>query len=180
MKRNVLVFGGIAGLIVGIWMILTIGLNHNNPNFEHSMWMGYGSMLVAFSFIFVGIKNYRDKYNGGYITFGQAFKNGLFIALIGSTMYVLTWLVLYYCFMPDFMDKYVAHTMAQMQKSGASATELADTRKQMAGYQEMYKNPLMVIVLTYMEILPVGLVIALLAALILKRKPAKAQGVAVA
>lgn len=179
MKRNVLVFGLVSGLIAGLWLIF-IGLNHNNPNFEHSMWMGYGSMLVAFSFIFVGIKNYRDKYNGGYITFGQAFKNGLFIALIGSTVYVLIWLVLFYCFMPDFIDKYVAHTIAQMQKSGASAAELADTKKQMAGYQEMYKNPLMVIVLTYMEILPVGLVIALLAALILKRKPGSAQGAVVA
>ncbi|WP_413669992.1 hypothetical protein ACEN9X_08680 [Mucilaginibacter sp. Mucisp86] len=45
----------------------------------------------------------------------------------------------------------------------------------MAGYVNMYKSPFGVIVLTYMEILPVGLVIALIAALILKRKNASPQ-----
>lgn len=170
MKKNVLVFGGIAGLIAAVWMWLTIGINGDG-----SMLSGYGSMLVAFSFIFVGIKNYRDNYNNGEITFGQGFKIGLLIALIGSTMYVISWLVLYYCFRPDFMDKYIAHALADAQKEGISAAELAKRKIDMDGYREMYKNPAMVVLLTYSEILPVGLAIALIAALILKRKPANEE-----
>ncbi len=170
MKKNVLVFGLIAGLIVALTMAISMATCYNNVNFQGGMWLGYGSMIVAFSFIFVGIKNFRDRYNGGAISFGKAFTIGLYIALIGSSFYVVTWLVEYYVFFPDFMTKYSAHVIAQVKSSGASLAEINAQKAKMASYTEMYKNPLMVIVLTYLEILPVGLVIALLAALILKRK----------
>jgi len=177
MKKNVLVFGAIAGIITAGWMMVAVVGHYNNPNFEGSMWMGYASMIVAFSFIFVAVKNFRDKYNNGTISFGKALKMGLYIVLIGSTIYVLTWLVAYYCFMPDFMDKYVAHVIDKAKAGGASQAEIARQKEQMAVYANMYKNPLGVIVLTYIEILPVGLVIALIAALILKRKPATEVGI---
>jgi len=143
----------------------------SDANFEHSMLIGYASMVLAFSFIFVGIKNYRDKYNNGLITFGKAFKTGLYISLIASTMYVITWLVDYYVFIPDFMDKYVAHMLKEAKDSGASAAELAKQAKELAYNQQLYKNPIMVVLFTYMEILPVGILVSLIAALILKRKP---------
>lgn len=169
MKKNVLVFGLIAGIIVDLYVI-ALAAGYNNPNYVENMWLGYGSMIVAFSFIFVGIKNFRDKYNNGVISFGKAFQTGLYIALIGSSIYVLTWLIVYYAFIPDFMTKYTAHIIAQTKSSGASLAEINEQKAKMASYTEMYKNPLMVIILTYLEILPVGLVIALIAALILKRK----------
>lgn len=179
MKKNALVFGTIAGLIVAMWMVIAVAVCYNNADTKANMWMGYGSMIVAFSFIFVGIKNFRDKYNGGFVTFGKAFKTGLYIALVASTMYVLTWLVVYYFFIPDFMDKYTSHEIAQAKSAGASLAEINQKKAQMATYTQMYKNPLMVIVLTYLEILPVGLVIALIAALILKRRPDNKQAIAV-
>lgn len=175
MKKNVLIFGSLAGLIVALWMVISIASCYSNPNFEANMWLGYGSMIVAFSLIFVGIKNFRDKYNNGAITFGKAFKIGLYIALIASTMYVLAWLVDYYLFIPDFMDKYAAHVITKAKANGASLAEINHQKAQMATYAQMYKNPFMVIVLTYLEILPVGLVISLIAALILKRKPGNAM-----
>lgn len=175
MKKIVLVFGLIAGLIVTLWMTISIAVCYNSSSFEGNMWMGYGSMIVAFSFVFVGIKNFRDKYNGGFITFGKAFKIGLYIALIASTMYVLAWLIEYYLFIPDFMDKYTAHVITQAKNHGASIAELNEQKAKMATYTEMYKNPIMVIVLTYLEILPVGVIIALIAALILKRRPGVEQ-----
>lgn len=171
MKKNVWVFGTIAGLIVAAWIIVVVTYGHYNPDFQGSMWMGYASMLVAFSLVFVGIKNYRDNFNDGIISFGKAFKIGLYIVLIASTIYVANWLIIYYCFIPDYMEKYTAHMMEQAKRGGLSAAEIAKQRQQMDGYIQMYKNPLMVIALTYLEILPVGLVVAVIAALILKRKP---------
>lgn len=170
MKRNVIVFGLIAGLIVTSMMLFSIAKCYRDANFEGSMLAGYASMILAFSFIFVGIKNYRDKYNHGSISFGKGFKIGLYISLIASTLYVLVWLVDYYIFIPDFMDKYTAHVLSAAQKSGASADEISAKTTEMASYREMYKNPLFVILLTYMEILPIGIIISLLAALILKKK----------
>jgi amino acid transporter len=170
MKRTVLVFGLIAGIIVTAIMVISMARCYSNPNFESSMVLGYASMLLAFSFIYVGVKNYRDKYNEGIISFGKAFKVGFLICLVASTVYVLVWLIDYYLFIPDFMDKYTAHTLLEAKKSGASATELASKTEEMNKYKEMYKNPIWIILLTYMEIIPIGLVVSLISAMILKRK----------
>ncbi len=171
MKKSVLIFGTIAGLILLIVLVTSTLLCYNSNNFDGNMWLGYGSMLVAFSLIFVGIKNVRDKVNNGFITFGGAFKVGLYIALIASTVYVVTWLFEYYLVMPDFMDKYIAHVLREAAKEGATAAELKTKKDDMAMYVNMYKTPFGVIVLTYMEVLPIGIIVTLIAALILKRKP---------
>ncbi len=175
MKKNVLVFGSIAGVILLIILVTSTLLCYSNEDFSGNMWVGYASMLVAFAFIFVGIKNVRDKHNGGYISFGSAFKVGLYIALIASSVYVITWLVEYYLFIPDFMDKYIAHVLREAAKDGASAAELKSKKDEMAMYVDMYKTPFGVIVLTYLEVLPIGLIISLVAAAILKRNPDKPQ-----
>ncbi len=85
-------------------------------------------------------------------------------------MYVIAWLIEYYLFVPDFMDKYTAHALAEAGKKGLSAPEMAEKAKEMEAYKEMYKNPLLIILFTYMEILPVGLVVSLICAIIFKRK----------
>lgn len=180
MKKNVLVFGLIAGVIISAFMAVSVPSCAENDNYEGHMLLGYAAMLVAFSFVFVGIKNFRDKYNGGLITFGKAFKVGLFISLIASTLYVITWMIMFHFFIPDFMDKFADHMLKQAQSSGASASEIAEKTAEMAKYKEMYKSPLMIVLLTYMEILPVGLLVTLISAFILKRKTRKDDTVTVA
>ena len=175
MKKNVLVFGLVSGLIVSTLMAISMITMYNNPSIGHgggSMVVGYLSMLVAFSLIFVAVKNYRDKQNGGVISFGKAFKIGLLIALIGSTMYVIMWAILYNFYMPDFMERYCAQ-MIENSKATATPAEIQHLTEQLNTQQEMYKNPLFFILFTYFEILPVGLLVSLIAALILKRKTAK-------
>ena len=170
MKKIVIVNGLIAGCIVGAMFFITMGIYHKNGNFDGGMWVGYASMLLAFSLIFVAIKNYRDKYNAGIISFGKAFKIGLLITLIASTIYVVAWLIDYYCFIPDFAEKYAASMLEKLKSGGANAAEIASKTKEMDSFITMYKNPLFVTLFTYAEILPVGLLITLIASLILKRK----------
>jgi hypothetical protein len=180
MKKNNLVFGLIAGFIVSTVMVVGMVNCYQSMDFDNGMILGYASMLVAFSFVFVGIKNHRDKHNGGIITFGQAFKTGLWITLIASSVYVVVWLFDYYLFMPDFMDKYSEHMIAKAKESGASLAEIDKQTAEMGKYREMYKNPLFVVLFTYAEILPVGLLITVISALILKRKEKKPDEIAVA
>jgi len=173
MKKNILIYGLISGLIVSALMAVNLGMVSKNGNFDNSVLIGYTSMIIAFSLIFVGIKNFRDKYNGGVISFGKAFKVGFFITLIASTIYVIVWLIEEHYFFPDFMDKYTANELNKLRASGISATKLASKTKELEQAKEMYKNPALKILMTYMEILPVGLVITLISSLILKRKTAK-------
>jgi hypothetical protein len=170
MKKTIIICGLIAGLIVTWWMIAAMaGLL--NAYFENGMLLGYATMLVAFSLIFVAVKNSRDKYNDGFISFGKALRIGLLITLVASTMYVVVWLIDYYYFIPDFFDKYAAHMLAKMKAAGASAAEMQKQVATIQGYTQMYKNPFFNALFTYLEIVPVGVVVSLICALVLKRKP---------
>ncbi|MEO8150274.1 MAG: DUF4199 domain-containing protein [Bacteroidia bacterium] len=176
MKKNILVFGTIAGVIVSTFMgvsMALIGCDSENAG-NSGMVMGFSAMVVAFSFVFVGIKNYRDKQNGGIITFGKGFFLGLMISLIASTIYVITWAVEYHFFLPDFMDKYSAMQVKQLQASGVSGEAYDEALKSIESASYNYKNnPFYFAMYTYVEILPVGLIVTLISSLILKRKTAK-------
>ncbi len=170
MKKLVLRYGLLGGLFVAAVLATATLYSYSTGRFEGSMVLGYASMLLAFSLIFVAVKQLRDKHHGGVISFGKAFKAAILITLVTSTMYVLTWLVCYYFFMPDFMQQYSAYMMQKAATDGSTTFEIAMQAEQMKTYADMYKNPLFVVLLTYMEILPVGVLVSLVAALILKRK----------
>jgi hypothetical protein len=151
-------------------MLISIAICYRSGNYEGNMVIGYATMLLAFSLIFIGIRNYRDKYKNGVITFGKAFKVGLYITLVAGTLYVLVWIIVYYLFIPDFMEKFTEGVIKQARLSGASQLEIDKKVTEMNSYKEMYKNPVLVVLLTYAEILPVGLVVTLISALLLTRK----------
>jgi hypothetical protein len=170
MKRNILIFGLIAGLILGAYVISIAWLSRINPDHSGNAVVGYASMVIAFSFIYVGIRNFRDKYNQGVVSFGKAFRIGLGITLIGSTFYVITWLIDYYFFIPDFMDKYAAHLISEARASGLSQAALDKRIAEINHLGDLYKNPLFVVLFTYLEVAPVGVLISLFTAFIIRRK----------
>ena len=169
MKKTIWTFGIIAGLICSVWMMGFI-LMGKYDDFDNGMIYGYASMLIAFSMIFVGIKNYRDKQLNGSINFKTAFSIGLFITLIASTFYVVTWLICYYNFLPDIGDKYVAFKLNEMKQNKLPPAEIEKFAQEMKQFSETYKNPFFNALLTYTEILPVGLIISIISSLILKSK----------
>lgn len=178
MKKNIIIHGIIAGIIVSSLMLFNINsTDHSEGDFDYDkgLIIGYASMLIAFSLVFVGIRNYRDKYNGGVISFGKAFKTGILIVLIASTFYVVAWQIDYFFFIPDFMEKFSAHMIDNLKASGASQLEIDEQTKEMTDYTRMYKNPFFNAMITYMEILPAGLAVTLVSSLILKRKTAHSK-----
>lgn len=170
MNKNTLTYGLIAGAISSVWIIIMGSLDPNTFDYDMGMIYGYLSMLVAFSLIFVAIKNYRDKQSNGALTFGKAFLKGFYITAIASTVYVVVWLIEYYFFIPDFMDVMAASYQAKLKSQGASEVELQAHAKEMAEFGILYKNPFVNAAFTYTEILPVGTLVSAIAALILKRK----------
>ncbi len=180
MKKIVIVCGLISGSINAILMAIGMITCYNDPNYEHSMVKGFAAMILAFSLIFVGVKMLRDKYNGGIISFGKAFLTGVWIAFIASTMYVATWAILYNFYMPDFMDRYGAQMIEAAKKAGGTADKIKAATEEVAKYKKMYKSPLFFTLMTYVEIFPLGLLISLICALILKRKNNPTQNVAAA
>ena len=164
MKKNVLTYGLIIGVILCIHMVLLVNVIYNNPTVKANDIVGYAAMVVMFSLIFFGVRNYRNKQLDDLITFGKAFKTGALIALVSSTIYAVVWLFYYYLFVPDFVEVYTERIL-----NTCSPSELEAKTKQMASFKEMYKNPLFVVLITYSEILPIGLAVALVSALILRK-----------
>lgn len=73
MLRIILIFGTIAGLIVGgAGFCLTVAWADNPPSMSLGAVFGYLIMLVALSAVFVGIKRHRDRNLGGVIRFWPA------------------------------------------------------------------------------------------------------------
>ena len=164
MNNIILKNGLIGGIIVSIFMGFTTMYMKSNPEVEPSMFVGFASMILSFFFVVWGIKQQRDT-NNGIISLGKGFVTGLLISLVISTIYVFVWLVIYYNFFPNFMDHY-----ADIAIKNADPKDLAIVTEEMNTYKEYYKSPLMIILLTFMEILPLGIVVSFISALVLKRK----------
>lgn len=169
MKKLILTYGSIAGIIVAALMALSIAFKEKMA-LTTGMIFGYASMLIAFVMIFIAVKQYRDSQLGGSISFGKAFLIGLGITLIASTIYALTWELEYRFLYPDFMDQYNKQALDQLNASGASPADIAAATKEGQKMAEMYRNPLFRIPMTFAEIFPVGLVVSLVAALILRKR----------
>lgn len=170
MKKTVLTYGPIAGVIIVLLMSLFIGLMGKEQDYQMGEILGYASMIVALSTIFVGIRKYRDDELGGMITFGKAFQVGLLITLVASAIYVAAWM--FYSAgggADEMMTAYLDQMVEKMQASGATQAEIDAKVNEMEQFQEMYKNPIVKIGITFLEIFPVGLIISLIAAALLRK-----------
>src|SRR6202522_3665839 len=169
MKKIVLTFGLIAGLIMSVLMDGSLLLS-DRIGTGHSLALGYTIMVASFLLVYFGIRSYRDNNLAGQISFGRAFACGILITLITCVCYVATWEVLYFNFIPHFMDSYWA---AQIHKIQSSGLDPATTAAQVAAIQhsqQLYQNPFVNMAYTFMEPLPVGLLITLISAALLRRK----------
>ena len=164
MNKIILKYGILGGIAASIVMSSITIYMKLNPEKTVGMFLGMFTMILAYTFIVLGIIKLRNE-NDGIITFGKAFLCGLGILFITSTIYVLVWLIIYYNFFPNFMEHYCDLALKQTPPE-----ELAAKKAEMEQYKEMYKSPIGVILLTYMEIFPIGVIFTLISAAILKKK----------
>jgi len=170
MKKIVLIFGLISGALMAAFMFATLPFLERIGT-DKGFVVGYTSMVLAFLLVFFGIRSYRENVGGGAITFGRAFAVGILIAVISSLCYVIAWEIIYFKFMPDFMDKYAAQVIAQARAAGATAQEIQAKQQEMQQFKQMYDhNPLINFALTFIEPFPVGLIITLISAAVLRKK----------
>jgi len=168
MKRIIFIYGFIAGLVVICSVLSGLALWSGAETLRAQMWLGYLIMLIALSMIFVGIKRYRDRQLGGVIRFGTATLLGLGIAAVAGVVYVVVWEV--YLAVTDyaFIDQYTQGIIAGKEAAGVSGAELEAVVESMEKMQRQYSNPLFRMPMTFLEIFPVGLLITLVSAAILR------------
>jgi hypothetical protein len=172
MKRIVIVFGLVSGAISSALMFLTLPLiNSGRVNFDNGEIIGYTAIFLSFLLVFFGIRSYREN-AGGTISFGRATAAGLLITLISCAFYVASWEIIYFKLMPDFGDKYAAHAIKTLREKGATDAAIAAKKVEMEKMKTMLDNPLLNAAMTFIEPFPVGLIVTLVSAGILRRRRA--------
>jgi hypothetical protein len=170
MKKIIVTFGLISGAISSLMMIALVSFG-GRIGFDRGAIIGNTSIVLSFLMVFFGIRTYRDNNGNGEITFLKAFAVGLSITLISCIIYVVTWEVIYYNFLPGFWDAYGAHLVQKLTASGASPAAIQAKLQQVRKYKELYKNPFFNAVLTFIHPFPIGFVITLISSLVLRRRP---------
>lgn len=167
MKKTILVFGLISGAITSALMLLTLPLYSSGTlNMDNGLWVGFTGMVIALSVIFFGIKSHRDNKSRGVITFWQGLQIGLAISLISAIMYAFTWEICLTQLAPDFNQKMMTHYYEKKKASGATEQELQALTKM----SEDYKNPTYRFMVSMSEIFPVGIIVTLISAGLLRKK----------
>jgi hypothetical protein len=173
MKRTIITFGLISGVISAGMFLATVPFL-DQIGFDRGYVVGYTAIVLSFMLVFFGIKSYRDNQSGGQISFGRGFAVGIGITLISSLFYVMTWQLLYFVVMPEkmhaHMNKYMAYAMEKEKASGKSDAEIEQKKAEMAKFMKQYENPVVNAAFTLLEPFPVGLVITLVSAGILRKK----------
>src|SRR4029077_15460522 len=148
------------GAISVLMMALTMPFAHK-IGFNRALFLGYTTIVLSFLSVLLGVRSYRDNVGSGQITFGKAFAVCICITLISCACYVVAWEVIYFNFMPDFMDTYFANALERARAAGASDAALLKKAEEFKKSKEMYNNVFYNAAMTFIEPFPVGLVITL-------------------
>ena len=169
MLGKILAYGGLAGLIVGaVGSGLTIAMADNPPDMSVGMLIGYATMLVALSAVFVAIKRHRDRDLGGVIRFLPALGLGLGVSAVAGIIYALAWEATLQVTGMDYGAKYAEHIVAVEEAKGVAGEALERVKADAAKFQAQYANPLIRMPMTFAEIFPVGLLVSLASAGLLR------------
>ena len=170
MTKVVLIFGLISGSIAGVLMWILMGaVNTDAINFDNGMIWGYATMIIALSLVFFGIKSYRDNH-GGHISFLKGLQVGILISLISAFCYAVSWELYYPRVGDEFMQKYTTYYLDKMKTDGASDAEIETARVEGEQFMELYKNFFVRFGFSLIEILPVGVIVTLVSAALLRKR----------
>ena len=169
MRQKIWTYGLISGAILLAAMFGLMPVWERTGNYQLAEIVGYATMVIALSTIFFAVRQHRDQVLGGQIRFKEAFLLGLYIALVASAVYVIGWMLYISIVDNSFMETYYQHYLEQLRNSGQPAEEIEAQIRQMEEYKDLYRKPWVQVGVTFMEIFPVGLLIALLSAALLRR-----------
>jgi hypothetical protein len=177
MSRIILLFGTAAGLIVAVPMCLLVA-NAEPGSAATSHFTGYLIMLLGLSLVFLGVKRLRDRELGGAIRFVPALLAGLGISAVAGVIYVIGWEITLAVTDFAFVDSYSSSAVEAARAKGASADEIEAVIAKMDEFRRQYANPFFRLPVTFIEIFPVGLLISLVSAALMRNSrflPARAQ-----
>lgn len=166
MFRIILLYGIPGAIVVGgplFW-----GMVAGQQDNESGAIIGYTTMLVALTGVFLGVKHYRDRELGGAIKFLPALGVGLAISAVASLGWVIAWEASLMVTKLDFGAVYAQMMIESAKAEGASAERLAQVTREGQQFAANYANPVFRMGMTFIEMFPIGVVISLISAALLR------------
>ena len=170
MKSTVLRYGIFSAIaICGLFIVGWFFGKQADIDYSTQEIIGYTSMILSLSFVFFGIKHFRDKVNSGKVSFGKAVLIGLLISLIAGLAFGLIDVIYIEYINPNFAVEYYDYQTAEL-KATLSGAELDTALTQMESQKEMFMSTTMNFIIMSLTVFVIGFIISLLSALILQRK----------
>jgi hypothetical protein len=176
--RLIAIYGTVGGLIVAVPMVVLMTVLTAQTAPKNGAVYGYLTMIIALTTVFLGIKHYRDRVLGGAIKFGPALLVGLGISAVASLIYVIGWEISLAVSGFDFPASYARSMLAAARAKGASAEQLQKVAADAATFARLYAHPLYRWGVTFLEMFPVGVLISVISAALLRDSrllPARAR-----
>ena len=168
MKKTVLTYGLISAVIAAVLLLAHVPFMHTLEGTK-GLIVGYTGILLSSLLIFFGVRSYRENVGGGKISFGRGLAVGILIALISTVGYVAAWEVVYYS-NPGIADKIFDKQVEDLKAKGAPQEEIDAKAREVESFKKMYANPLVNVAFTFIEPFPVGVLLTLISAVVLRRK----------
>lgn len=168
MKRTVIKYG-LFGLLTGVVIFLASILLGKGLSYSVQEILGYVSMAACLSFVFFGIKHYRDKVNNGVVSLGKAITIGLLISIlvgigVGIADYIYTTVI-----NPDFASEYLQTSLKDMQNT-LTPEDFEIKKAELTQQMTEYGGSGFMAFLMFFTVVLIGFVISLISGLILQRK----------
>ncbi|WP_411766367.1 DUF4199 domain-containing protein [Winogradskyella sp. A3E31] len=153
MKSTVLKYG-LFGLLTG-FVVFTLHLVIGIKNLDYSTneILGYVSIFLSLSFIFFGIKHYRDNINNGVISLGKAVVIGILISILVSLGIAMADFIYTQFIDPSFFNNYEQQLIEQ-----GKADEIIKLTSTTAA------------LFMFILVIIIGFIISLISGIILQRK----------
>jgi len=151
-------------LLFGLPFFFGMGIEN-----EYNQFLGYSSIVLSLLFIFFGVKHYRDKVNNGNVSFGQAIKIGILIALFSAVGVAIFDYIYTTQINPDFSTDYVEYSIKKMEAT-LSAEEASIKGAELKQQMEDYGGSGFMAALMFVTVVVIGFIISLISGLILQRK----------
>jgi len=168
MKNTVIKYGLyalISGfLLFGLPFFLGMGVD-----FDYGELVGYTSMVLSLLFVYLGIKYYRDKVNGGKVSLLKAIAIGLLIALFSAIGIALFDYIYTTQINPDFANEYLEYSINKMQVT-LSPEEVKMKSAELNQQMKDYGSPGFMAFMMFTSVMILGFIISLFSGLILQRK----------
>lgn len=174
MQAAVRTYGVYAALTALIGYVLS-GLIGSASGFGLWETLGYLTILFACSFVFFGIRRYRDHDLGGVITYGNAFRLGLLITLCAALAFALVDLIYVVWINPDFYQQYADYYLDNL-RSELSAEEFEQEAAKMQEQLEVTSHPMVNFGVMFATVTLIGTLVSLISALILQRSQTVVSG----